>query len=58
MAFKAFNNTASLNSLVPTLLVFSIYPRMAKLDAPLPTVIQHVNAVKKAIAEIRKLYME
>ena len=31
---------------------------MAKLDIPLPTVIQRVNAVKKAIAEIYKLYME
>ena len=39
MAFKALNNTASPNSLVPTLLVFGAYPRMAKLDIPLPTVI-------------------
>ena len=58
MAFKAFNNTASLNSLVPTLLVFSTYPRMAKLDIPSPIVIQRVNAVKKAMAEIYKLYVE
>ena len=31
---------------------------MAKLDIPLPTVTQYVNAVKKAIAEIYKLYIE
>ena len=31
---------------------------MAKLDAPSPTVTQHANAVKKAIAEICKLYTE
>ena len=58
MAFKAFNNTASLNSLVPTLLVFSIYLQMTKLDIPLPTVIQHINTVKKATVEIYKLYIE
>ena len=58
MAFKAFNNTTSLDGLVPTLLVFSVYLWIAELDIPLPTVIQRVNAVKKAIAEICKLYIE
>ena len=58
MAFKAFNDTASLNSLVLILLVFGVYPRMAKLDIPLPTVTQRANAVKKAIVEICKLYIE
>ena len=58
MAFKAFNDTASLDSLVPTLLVFGAYPQIAKLDTPSPTVIQRANAVKKAIAEIHKLYTE
>ena len=58
MAFKAFNDTASLDSLVPTLLVFSVYPWMAELDIPLPTVIQRANVVKKAIIEIYKLHTE
>ena len=31
---------------------------MAELDAPLPTVTQHVNVVKKAITKICKLYVE
>ena len=31
---------------------------MAELDAPLPTVTQRINVVKKAIAEIYKLYIE
>jgi hypothetical protein len=31
---------------------------MAKLDAPSPTVTQRINAVKKAIVEIYKLYVE
>jgi len=39
MAFKAINNTASPEGLVPTLLVFRAYPRIVKLDAPLPLVI-------------------
>jgi hypothetical protein len=60
MAFKAINDTAGLNGLVPTLLVlvFGAYPRMTELDAPSPTVTQRANAVKKAIAEIRKLRAE
>ena len=58
MAFKALNNTAGPDGLVPTLLVFGAYLQMAKLDTPSPTVIQHVNVVKKAIVEIYKLYVE
>ena len=58
MAFKALNNTTILDSLVPTLLVFSAYPQIAKLDAPSPTVTQRMNAVKKAIVEIHKLHTE
>ena len=38
MVFKAFNNTANPDGLVPTLLVFGAYPQMAKLDIPLPIV--------------------
>jgi hypothetical protein len=58
MAFKALNNTAGPDGLVPTLLVFSAYLRITELDAPLPTVTQRANAVKKAIAEICKLRTE
>jgi hypothetical protein len=58
MAFKALNDTAGLDGLVPTLLVFGAYPRMTELDAPSPTVTQRANAVKKAMAEIRKLRAE
>ena len=58
MVFKAFNNTAGPDGLVPTLLVFGAYLQMAELDTPSPTVIQRANAVKKAIAEIYKLYIE
>ena len=58
MVFKAFNNTASLNSLVPILLIFSIYPQINKLDIPLFIIIQRANTVNKAIVEICKLYIE
>ena len=39
MAFKAINNTAGPNRLVPILLVFGVYPRIVKLDALLLLVI-------------------
>jgi hypothetical protein len=58
MAFKALNDTTSLDSLVPTLLVFGVYLQMTELDAPLPTVTQCANAVKKAMVEICKLRVE
>jgi hypothetical protein len=38
MAFKAVNDTARLDGLVPTLLVYSALPRMVEYDAPLLTV--------------------
>ena len=55
MAFKAINDTASLDRLVFILLVFGAYPRMVKLDALLPLVIARANAIKKAIVKIQKL---
>jgi hypothetical protein len=39
IAFKALNDTAGPNSLIPTLLIFSTYPRMTDDDALSPTVI-------------------
>jgi len=38
MAFKAINNTAGPNRLVPILLVFGAYPQIVKLDALSPLV--------------------
>jgi len=52
MAFKAINNTAGLEGLVPTLLVFRAYPQMVKSDALSPLVTQRAAAIKKAIVEI------
>ena len=58
MAFKAINNTAGLEGLVPILLVFRAYPQIVKSDALLPLVIQQAAAIKKVIVEIQKLRAE
>ena len=55
MAFKALNDTAGPNGLVPTLLVFGAYPRMSEFDSPSATTVQRATAMKKAMAEIKKL---
>jgi hypothetical protein len=52
MAFKAINDTAGPDGLVPTLLVYGALPRMVKYDAPLSTIAQHSAALKKAMTEI------
>ena len=38
MAFKALNNSASPNSLIPTLLVFRAYPQLINTNVFLPMV--------------------
>ncbi|OXV09105.1 hypothetical protein Egran_03132, partial [Elaphomyces granulatus] len=55
MAVKAVNDTAGPNGLVPTLLVFGAYPRMAKLDPPAPSIAVRSKAIEKAMAEVSKL---
>jgi len=40
MAVKAINNTASLDKLVPTLLVYKAYLRISNLDPPAPFIIE------------------
>ena len=55
MAVKAVNNTASLDGLVPTLLVYGAYPRISNLDPPTPSIIERVAAIRKVMAKIVKL---
>ena len=38
MAFKALNNSISLNSLIPTFIVFGAYPQFINTNTLLPTV--------------------
>jgi hypothetical protein len=52
MAFKAINDTAGLDGLVLTLLVYNTLPRIVEYDVPLPTITQRSMALKKAILEI------
>ena len=58
MAVKAVNDTAGPNGLVPTLLVFGAYPRMAKLDPPAPSIAVRSKAIEKAMAEVSKLRID
>jgi hypothetical protein len=55
IAVKAINNTASPNSLVPTLLVFGAYPRMTLADPPAPSIIKRSKAIQDIIRELRSL---
>jgi hypothetical protein len=55
MAFKAINDIARPNGLVPTLLVYSAYPQITKHDPPSPSITQRALAIKKAIAKVQKL---
>ena len=55
MAFKAVNDTASLNDLVPTLLVFGAYPCIVTDSLPLASQQQQANAMTKAMSKLRKL---
>jgi hypothetical protein len=53
MAVKALNDIAGPNGLVPTLLVFGIYPRI-NADSPLsPDIIQRADAVRKAMKMLK-----
>ena len=55
MAVKAVNNTAGLDRLVSTLLVYRAYLRISKLDPSTLSIIEQVAAIQKVIAEIIKL---
>jgi hypothetical protein len=55
MAFKAINDSAGPDGIVPTLIVYGTYPRMAENNAPSPSISQRSATLKKAIEEVRKL---
>jgi hypothetical protein len=52
IAVKAVNDTAGLDGLVPTLLVFSTYPRLSKTSPPSPSITARAKAIKNAIVEV------
>ena len=58
MAVKAINDIASLNRLVPTLLVFRAYPRMSDLDPLILTITERVLAIRKVMDKITKIRVQ
>jgi hypothetical protein len=55
MAVKAVNDTAGLDGLVLTLLVFGTFPRISH-ELPLsPSITARGEAMRKAMAEVHKL---
>jgi hypothetical protein len=55
MAVKAVNDTAGSDGLISTLLVFEVYPRISHDSPPSPTITKRAKAIRKAMAEMRKL---
>ena len=58
IAIKAINNLAGPDSIIPTLLVFSAYPRLTKIDPLSPLVTKRVEAIYAATKEVYYLYVE
>ena len=56
MVVKVVNDIAGLDGIVPTLLVFGAYPRMAEIDPPAATITQRAAAIKLAMKEVRRCY--
>ncbi len=55
---KAINNSAGLDGIILTLLIFSIYLRLTK-DLPLsPLIIAQIIVIYKVIKEVRRIYIE
>ena len=55
MAVKAINNSAGPDGIVPTLLVFGVYPQMAKMDALSLSITKRAKAIRTATKEVRRL---
>jgi hypothetical protein len=58
MAIKAVNDTAGPDGLIPILLVFGTFPRVSHNSPPFPSITTRAEAVRKAMAEVRKLKAE
>ena len=58
IVFKAINDIAGPDSLIPTLLVFGAYPRIVTDSPPPASQQQRANAITKAMSELRKLKVQ
>jgi hypothetical protein len=54
MAVKAVNNTAGLNGLIPTFLVFGAFPRISYNSFFSPLITKRAKAVNQAMKKLRK----
>jgi hypothetical protein len=55
MAIKAINNSAKLDRIIPTLLIFRAYPQMTKMDALLLSITKKAKVIYTAIKEVHYL---
>jgi hypothetical protein len=58
MAVKAVNDLAGLDKIIPTLLVFSSYPRITEINLPSPTITKRAKAICAVTKEVRRLYVK
>ena len=58
IAVKVINNSVGPDSIVPTLLVFSTYPQLTKIDPLSPLVTKRAEAICAATKEVCCLYAE
>ena len=58
MAVKAINDLAGPNRIIPTLLVFSVYLRLTKIDPLSLSVTKRIEAIYTATKEVRRLYIK
>ena len=58
MAIKAMNDSVGLNRLIPTLLVFRVYPRMTNLDTLSLLITKRAEVIREAMKEVRRLYIK
>ena len=58
MAVKAVNDLAGPDGIVPTLLVFGVYPRLTEIDPLSLSVTKRAEAIRVATKEVRRLYAE
>jgi len=52
MAIKAINDSAGPDGIIPTLLVFRVYPRITKIDAPSLSITKRAEAIRAATKEV------
>ena len=55
MAVKAINDLAGPDRIIPTLLVFRVYPQITKIDTLLLSVTKRAEAIRIATKEVCRL---